>query len=448
MKIGIIHALSLLLTSPVIVFVHGAIPTRDGLGTLSGVEKGGSCGFANNFPAPGVFTAGVSAAIYGNGAACGACFVATCANSPQCTANRVFFTVTNQCLGENSTSPCVTGRSGVALQPQAFDVIATSRAPGIVPVKFTQVPCRTAGGVQFVVQSGNQYYFAVLIQNVGGPGSLQAVAVSTNGRTFQLMTRSYGAVWQVSNFDIRRASLHFRLTGNDGQQLTILNALPANWVAKRIYSSLTNFALVRRTTPERILVAAKIPARRVPAVLGPSHFAMATLGQAGGQNKAGGACGFANYPSVATLQAGLSETLYRNGAFCGSCLRVACVNSPQCIPGTVTVQVTNLCTASNASAAMSVCVDGNPAVNLQPEAWDKIVKSRSPGVASVLFQQISCASPAQGVQFQVRDANPTYFSVLVQNVGGIGALTGVEVAFGGGGKWTAMARSLWRCVGR
>lgn len=109
-----------------------------GLGTL-GVERGGSCGFTAAYPAAGVYMAGLSKAIYRDGAECGACYVAACVNSKQCTNGRVKFVVTNQCLGENSTSPCVWPKAGLALQPEAFDQIASSRAPGIVPMRYSRV---------------------------------------------------------------------------------------------------------------------------------------------------------------------------------------------------------------------------------------------------------------------------------------------------------------------
>lgn len=76
---------------------------------------------------------------------------------------------------------------------------------------------------------------------------------------------------------------------------------------------------------------------------------------------------------------------------------------------------------------------------MQPEAWDKIVNSRMPGFVSVNFQEVPCGTVG-GIQFQVKNSNVYYLAVLIQNVGGPGALGGVDVMFGRGG-WKAMTRS-------
>lgn len=218
------------------------------------------------------------------------------------------------------------------------------------------------GGVQLIVQTGNQYYFAVLIQNVGGPGSVVAVSVSNGKGAFMPMKRSYGAVWEINNYDIRGAALSFRLTGYNGQILALPNAIPALWQAKALYTTPLNFDLVPRPVAKQVLPAKTAQTGIVPNVGGPGQLknvagaqplaqlrplvpkyadiirparaAMATLGE-----ETSGACGFLNYPRINVYKAGFSPVIFQGGFVCGACFRVSCTNSKQCLPGSVLVQV-------------------------------------------------------------------------------------------------------------
>lgn len=219
----------------------------NGMGTL-GTTDGGSCGFTEGWPAAGVLVTGFSQAIYNEGAVCGGCWSVKCTGSAQCKAGtEVLVTVTNQCMSTNATNPCTPPNSAVNLQPEAFDIIAKTRAPGIVGATWTPVPCVRTGGVQFLVTTGNQYYMAVLIQNVAGPGALSAVYIKAGAGAFVAMTRSFGSVWQVNDLDVMGKAISFMLVGYNGQRLVIPNALPNTWAPEKMFNTAINFAPPKAT---------------------------------------------------------------------------------------------------------------------------------------------------------------------------------------------------------
>lgn len=180
------------------------------------------------------------------GELCGGCYVVTCVNSDQCRPGaRVVVTATNECMATNTTAPCTKPNAALNLQPAAFDQIATSRAPGIVGINYIPVPCVRTGGVHLLVTTGNQYYLAVLIQNVAGPGALSAVYISAGATVLRPvpMKRSFGAVWEVTNLQVVGVPLSFRLVGRDGSILDIPAGLPANWTPQKLYITNKNYNL-------------------------------------------------------------------------------------------------------------------------------------------------------------------------------------------------------------
>jgi len=162
------------------------------------------------------------------------------------------------------------------------------------------------------------------------------------------------------------------------------------------------------------------------ALLAPKADAImlqATIGQV-----TGGSCGYANYPP-GYLVTGFSEAIYYNGEVCGACYKIQCFGSPQCIPGrAVNVMVTSICQSTNTT---DVCNTGSKALNLDPRAWDLIVKTRALGSVPVSVFSVPCPAMAGGVQFNVSVATQYYMQVLIQNVGGMGRVSAVYATTNG-----------------
>lgn len=79
-----------------------------------------------------------------------------------------------------------------------------------------------------------------------------------------------------------------------------------------------------------------------------------------------------------------------------------------------------------------------------PQAFDKISKDAG-RVISVAYKRVPCNYKG-GVQFLVLTGDSYFLQVLIQNVGGPGALKGVAVRASGSTAWRAMTRnhgSVW-----
>jgi hypothetical protein len=89
------------------------------------------------------------------------------------------------------------------------------------------VKCWRQGGVRFTV-SGFNYFELVLITNVAGSGSVQAMSVKGSKTGWIPLARNWGANWQCNSALVGQA-LSFRVTSTGGQTLQINSVVPEWW---------------------------------------------------------------------------------------------------------------------------------------------------------------------------------------------------------------------------
>lgn len=110
-------------------------------------------------------------------------------------------------------------------------------------INACSVQCSYSGTqITFRVDSGsNPNYFAVLIEFVGGDGSLSAVDLMQSGGSWSSMQHSWGAVWMLNSGSTLQAPFSIRLTSDSGKTLVINDVIPQGWQAGAIYKSTANF---------------------------------------------------------------------------------------------------------------------------------------------------------------------------------------------------------------
>eukprot|EP00475_Leptophrys_vorax_P035451 TRINITY_DN5845_c0_g1_i1.p1 TRINITY_DN5845_c0_g1~~TRINITY_DN5845_c0_g1_i1.p1 ORF type:complete len:251 (-),score=-15.20 TRINITY_DN5845_c0_g1_i1:2-754(-) len=167
----------------------------------------------------------------------------------------------------------------------------------------------------------------------------------------------------------------------------------------------------------------------------------------GGQGD-GGSCGYgtAAMSGFSVYTASASTVLYQDGALCGACLQVRCVNSRLCKPGiSVPVTVSNLCPALSSGG----WCDGNKAsISLAPAVWNAIANHPEIGVVPVQVKRVLCQR-RRGVVFNVT-GNPYYIEAMIKNIAGSGDLRRVDISVGGG-PWQMMTRNygaVWAFSGQ
>ncbi|XP_010502882.2 PREDICTED: expansin-A12 [Camelina sativa] len=207
----------------------------------SPASLGGACGYDNPYHAGfGAHTAALSGALFKSGESCGGCYQVRCdfpADPKWCLRGAaVTVTATNFCPSNNNNGWCNLPRHHFDMSSPAFFRIARRGNEGIVPVFYRRVGCKRRGGVRFTMR-GQGNFNMVMISNVGGGGSVRAVAVrGSNGKTWLQMTRNWGANWQSSG-DLRGQRLSFRVTLIDRKTLTFLNVVPSSWWFGQTFSS-------------------------------------------------------------------------------------------------------------------------------------------------------------------------------------------------------------------
>ncbi|CAN8256198.1 unnamed protein product [Cochlearia groenlandica] len=162
-----------------------------------------------------------------------------------------------------------------------------------------------------------------------------------------------------------------------------------------------------------------------------------------GEETMQGACGYDNFfkQCYGLETAALSTALFNNGATCGACFEVRCVNSPQwCIKGagSITVTATNFCPPNFTKTVDIWCNPPQKHFDLTIPMFLKIAKYKA-GVVPVKYRRVVCPKKQGGVKFRLT-GNPYFLMVLVFNVGRDGVVVEVKIK-GSKTGWLTMKRN-------
>lgn len=102
-----------------------------------------------------------------------------------------------------------------------------------------RVPCKKKSGVRFTI-SGSNYFQLVLVTNVAGAGSIQAVSIKGSKTGWLRLSNNWGVNWQ-SNNNLNGQSLSFSVITTDGVTKVFQDVAPSNWCAGLTYSSPLQF---------------------------------------------------------------------------------------------------------------------------------------------------------------------------------------------------------------
>nr|GMC60981.1 putative expansin-B2 [Ipomoea batatas] len=205
-------------------------------------SDGGACGYRNSVEQP-PFSSFVTAggpSLFKSGKGCGACYEVKCTENAACSGKAVSVVITDECPG------CVSESTHFDMSGTAFGAMAASgkadqlRNAGLLNVHYRRVECKYPGvPLSFHLDSGsNPYYFALVIEYVGGEGVLSAVELKQAFTDSWLpMQRSWGAVWKLQDPFGLKPPFSLKLTDDSGKTLVAHNVIPAGWQPGNTYQS-------------------------------------------------------------------------------------------------------------------------------------------------------------------------------------------------------------------
>ncbi|KAG6478859.1 hypothetical protein ZIOFF_062304 [Zingiber officinale] len=157
-----------------------------------------------------------------------------------------------------------------------------------------------------------------------------------------------------------------------------------------------------------------------------------------------GACGYGdlNQQGYGLKTAALSTALFSDGAACGACYEIECVDSPKwCAPGRrVSITATNFCPPNPAlpNDNGGWCNPPRKHFDLSMPMFVEITKDYHAGIVPVRYRRVPCFKIG-GIRFEL-GGNPNFLMVLVFNVGGAGDVSSLEVK-GSRTGWMGMVRN-------
>lgn len=177
---------------------------------------------------------------------------------------------------------------------------------------------------------------------------------------------------------------------------------------------------------------------------GPWKHAHATF-YTGDTGSFGGACGYSDvtregYGEGTTA---LSTTLFHNGAACGACFEIKCIDDPKsCIPGqpSLFVTATNFCPPNfdQDTNDGGWCNPPREHFDIAYPAFKHIAEYKA-GIVPVAYRRVSCKKQG-GIKFTITGTKH-WTLVTIWNIGGAGDISHVEVKGDNKLNWTPLHKN-------